>query len=105
MKTAATALVSSLFALAAVSAAAIDLQPIGTLKTDPAALITEDPRAAEINAFDAHGKRIYVVNPKTGVVDVIDASLPTSPQAAGQVNLAADCAASLGAGCPTPSRS
>jgi hypothetical protein len=53
------------------------LTPLGTVKTG--VLRGEDPRIAEINAFDASGKRIYVVNPMGGVLDVIDAANPLTP--------------------------
>ena len=39
----------------------ITMTPLGTVKSGP--LRGEDPRIAEINAYDVLGRRIYVVNP------------------------------------------
>jgi DNA-binding beta-propeller fold protein YncE len=59
-----------------------------------------DPRVAEINAYDAAGRRIFVVNPLAGVLDILDASNPAAPAAIGQVDMVADCQAAPGAACP-----
>ena len=42
------------------------MAPIGTLKTG--LLRADDPRIAEINAYDASGRRIYVVTDSFGSV-------------------------------------
>ncbi len=67
--------------LAAVSTApsqpTLTLTPLGTLQTG--GLRDEDPRIAEINAYDPTGQRVYVVNPEAGVLDVIDISTPGNP--------------------------
>lgn len=86
---------------AAGTARALDLTPIGTVKTGP--FISEDPRAAEINAFDPEGRRIFVVNPQGSRLDVIDASNPADPKvdaAVPFIDIVAACEAALGAGCP-----
>ncbi|MCU0976519.1 MAG: choice-of-anchor I family protein [Steroidobacteraceae bacterium] len=83
------------------NAGSLTLKPIGTVKTGP--FRDEDPRAAEINAFDSVGKRIFVVNPLASGLDVIDASIPTAPKVDATVpfiDIVAACEAALGAGCP-----
>jgi len=88
-------------ATAATAANALTLTPIGTVKTGP--FLTGDPRAAEINAFDSVGKRIFVVNPLASGLDVIDASNPAAPRIDTTVpfiDVVAVCEAALGAGCP-----
>ena len=88
-------------ATAATAANALTLTPVGTVKTGP--FLAEDPRAAEINAFDSAGKRIFVVNPLASGLDVIDASNPADPKIDATVpfiDVVAACEAALGAGCP-----
>jgi DNA-binding beta-propeller fold protein YncE len=74
------------------------LTPLGTVKTG--VLRGEDPRIAEINAFDASGKRIYVVNPMGGVLDVIDAANPLTPSKVSSIDLDLVCRQALGSACP-----
>jgi DNA-binding beta-propeller fold protein YncE len=78
----------------------VSLTPLSSLKTG--AFRTDDPRIAEINAFDPAGQRIYVVNPLTGRLDVIDAGNPASlaPATPSSVNIVAACEAALGPDCP-----
>jgi hypothetical protein len=76
----------------------LTLTPLGTLKTG--VFRSEDPRAAEINAFDPAAQRIYVVNPQAGVVDVIDAANPSLLLSLPSVDIVGDCEAAMGAGCP-----
>lgn len=76
----------------------VSLTPLGTVKTGP--FRGEDPRAAEINAFDPRGQRIYVVNPLEGRLDVIDASDPGVPAPGEPVDIVAECQAALGLACP-----
>ncbi len=78
--------------------APLTLTPLGTATTGP--FRSEDPRVAEINAFDAHGRRIYVVNPLEARLDVIDVADPASPSAAASVLLVDDCQQALGTACP-----
>jgi hypothetical protein len=61
----------------------LTLTPLGSVRTGP--IRGEDPRIAEINAYDAAGQCIYVVNPLAGHLDVIDASNPAAPVAADSV--------------------
>lgn len=49
--------------------------------------------AAEITAYDAASKRLFVVNGANGTVDVLDLSTPSAPRLVGTINVAA-----LGAG-------
>ncbi len=49
--------------------------------------------AAEITAYDAPSKRLFVVNGANGTVDVLDLSTPSTPRRVGSINVAA-----LGAG-------
>ncbi|RZA33291.1 MAG: alkaline phosphatase [Lysobacteraceae bacterium] len=49
--------------------------------------------AAEITAFDAASKRLFVVNGANGTVDVLDLSTPSAPKLVGTINVAG-----LGAG-------
>lgn len=74
------------------------LTALGTVKTGP--MRGEDPRIAEINAYDFAARRIYVVNPFDGRLDIIDASDPAHPVAAGSVDIVADCQAALEQACP-----
>lgn len=74
------------------------MAPLGTVKSGPSR--GEDPRIAEINAYDVLGKRIYVVNPFAGTLDVIDASRPAAPAPAAPVDIVGSCQAAMGASCP-----
>src|SRR5262245_60485913 len=78
----------------------LSLTPIGSLKTG--AFRDADPREAEINAYDAVGKRIYVVNPRFGRLDVVDITDPTLPTSPAPVLLFDVCQAALGPSCPVP---
>lgn len=49
--------------------------------------------AAEITAYDAASKRLFVVNGANGTVDVLDLATPSAPRLVGTINVAA-----LGAG-------
>ncbi|MCC2970957.1 choice-of-anchor I family protein [Massilia sp. IC2-476] len=49
--------------------------------------------AAEITAFDAASKRLFVVNGANGTVDVLDLSTPSAPKLVGTINVS-----SLGSG-------
>ena len=60
---------------------------LGSLTAGP--LRGEDLRIAEIHAFDALGRRIYVVNPMAGRLDVVDARDPRALVAAPSVDLVA----------------
>jgi DNA-binding beta-propeller fold protein YncE len=77
---------------------ALSLSVLGSLKSGP--MRGEDPRIAEINAFDPAGQRIYVVNPMAGRLDVIDAANPAALAPAAPVDIAGACAAALGSACP-----
>jgi len=92
--------VSSLlvFAMVGTAPAQVSLTPLGTVKTG--LFRDADPRMAEINAYDATGKRIYVVNPTDGVLDVIDAANPSAPVDVGSVFIVTACQAAMGAACP-----
>ena len=46
------------------------------------------PAAAEITAFDAVSKRLFVVNGALGTVDVLDLSVPSLPTPIGQISVA-----------------
>lgn len=95
----AIALAATLAVVAIVPASSpLSLTPLGTVKTGP--FRSEDPRAAEINAFDPKGERIYVVNPFEGRLDVIDASDPGVPSPAVPLLVVAECQAALGLACP-----
>lgn len=76
----------------------LSLAPIGTLKTGP--FRADDPRVAEINAYDAFGRRTYVVNPLDGRLDVIDMRTPSAPASAPAVNITEVCQQAMGARCP-----
>jgi 2',3'-cyclic-nucleotide 2'-phosphodiesterase / 3'-nucleotidase / 5'-nucleotidase len=92
--------VASLLMLAMVGTAPaqVSLIPLGTVKTG--LFRDADPRMAEINAYDAAAKRIYVVNPTDGVLDVIDATNPSTPVDVGSVFIVNACQAAMGAACP-----
>jgi DNA-binding beta-propeller fold protein YncE len=83
----------------------VSLTVLSTLKTG--VVRGDDPRVAEINAFDAVGRRIYVVNPLNSRVDIIDASSPAALTQAvpGSIDIAAACQAVLGLDCPVPAGS
>jgi 2',3'-cyclic-nucleotide 2'-phosphodiesterase/3'-nucleotidase/5'-nucleotidase len=99
MKKLVIAVVASLAAVATLPATpGLSLTPIGTLKTGP--FRAEDPRAAEINAFDPVARRIFAINPLNGRLDIIDASDPAAPVAAGLVDIVAECQAAMGISCP-----
>lgn len=76
----------------------LTLAPLGT--ANPGAFRDADPRVAEINAYDPGGRRVYVVNPFDGRLDVIDIADPSAPAFAAPVPLLPACAAALGAACP-----
>ena len=76
----------------------ISMTPLGTVKSGP--LTGADPRIAEINAYDVWGRRIYVVNPTSGMLDVIDADDPAAPIPDLPVNIVAACEAAMGLSCP-----
>jgi hypothetical protein len=101
MKQIALAVAATLAAVTTVTTAhALTLAPIGSVKTGD--FRTGDPRVAEINAYDAAARRIYVVNPLAGRLDVIDATNPAAPVqvAGGSIDLVAACEAAAGAACP-----
>lgn len=83
----------------------VTLTALSSLKSGP--MRTEDPRIAEINAFDPAGPRIYVVNPQSGGLDVIDASDPTAliPATPPSLDIVSACQAALGLDCPVQSGS
>jgi DNA-binding beta-propeller fold protein YncE len=83
------------------AAASLTLTPLGTLKTGTFA--AEDPRSAEINAYDPAGQRAFVVNPAGGRIDILDLSDPAAPVAAtpASLDIVGECEGVLGAaGCP-----
>ena len=45
-------------------------------------------------------RRIFAVNPLNGRLDIIDASDPAAPVAAGHVDIVAACQAAIGLSCP-----
>jgi len=83
---------------AAPASAQISLTPIGTVKTG--LIRGEDPRIAEINAYDAIGRRVYVVNPLDGTLSVIDVSDPALPAEANAVDIFEACKAAWDEHCP-----
>jgi DNA-binding beta-propeller fold protein YncE len=97
MKILALALVLSLAALPA-AAQSLTLTALGSVKTGP--FRGDDPRVAEINAYDAVAQRLYVVNPFSSRVDVIDASNVNAPSAAAPLVPLVECQAALAAACP-----
>lgn len=74
------------------------LTPLGSIKSGP--FRSEDPRIAEINAYDAAGRRVFVVNPLDSRLDVIDISNPAAPVSRAPVVIVDDCQATLRAACP-----
>jgi DNA-binding beta-propeller fold protein YncE len=104
MKQLVIAFAASVAAASALTASApLSMAPIGTLKTGPQR--GEDPRIAEINAYDALGRRVYVVNPRDSRLDVLDVSNPAAPTAAAPVDIVGDCQQALGDDCPVLSGS
>ncbi len=94
-----TALAGAFALLAAAPASAqISLTPLGTLKTG--LIRGEDPRIAEINAYDAIGRRVYVVNPLDGALSVIDVSDPQVPVQQTPVDIFEACKAAWDEHCP-----
>lgn len=78
------AVVTAVLAFSAASAyGAITLQPVGRYQ-DP--LAGFDKGAAEIVAFDAATKRIFVVNAQLGSIDVLDGTNPANPSKVGEIN-------------------
>jgi hypothetical protein len=83
----------------------VSLTPLSTLKTG--VFRADDPRVAEINTFDPGGRRIYVVTPLNGRIDIIDAANPAAlvPAVPGSIDIALACQAVLGLDCPVPAGS
>jgi hypothetical protein len=78
---------AALLALTAATAqAAVTLQPIGRYQSPTAAF---DRGAAEVVAFDAATKRVFVVNAQDGTVDVLDGSIPANPVFLAQIDVKA----------------
>jgi hypothetical protein len=87
MTSANLAAAAAVLVLSAASAqAAITLQPVGRYQSPTAGF---DRGAAEIVAFDAATKRIFVVNAQDGTVDVLDGSNPANPARIDQINVKA----------------
>jgi 2',3'-cyclic-nucleotide 2'-phosphodiesterase/3'-nucleotidase/5'-nucleotidase len=63
------------------SAPAIDLQVVGSYTTG-----AFDEGAAEISAYDAETKRLFVVNANAVTVDILDLSNPTTPTKIGEID-------------------
>jgi len=76
----------------------LSLSPLGTVKSG--VFRAEDPRVAEINAYDVKGQRLFVVNPFASRVDIIDAADPSSPVAGEPLLLLDVCQTELGDDCP-----
>lgn len=66
------------------TAPAIDLTVLGTYATG-----VFDEGAAEINAYDAETKRLFVVNSNAVTIDILDLSNPTSPTKVGEIDATA----------------
>src|SRR5262245_56480684 len=94
----AAAVVCAAAASTASAQPALSLSVLGSKSTG--SFRDADPRNAEINAFDPIGKKIYVVNPQFGRLDVIDAQTPNALTQGTSLDLRADCAALLAANCP-----
>jgi 2',3'-cyclic-nucleotide 2'-phosphodiesterase (5'-nucleotidase family) len=60
---------------------ALDLNVLGTYATG-----AFDEGAAEINAYDADTKRLFVVNSNAVTVDILDVSNPTNPVKIGEID-------------------
>jgi hypothetical protein len=88
----------TLLSVPAPAAPPLSISRLGTVATG--GFVDGDPRIAEINAFDADGKRIFIVNPFDSRLDIVDASNPAALLPAGSVDLLADCTAALGDRCP-----
>jgi hypothetical protein len=87
MTSANRAAAAAVLVLSATSAqAAITLQPIGRYQSPSARF---DAGAAEIVAFDAVTRRIFVVNAQDGTVDVLDSANPSSPAKIAQIDVKA----------------
>lgn len=80
--------------------AAVSLSVLSSVKSGP--MRGDDPRIAEINAFDPIGRRVYVVNPLSGQLDVLDASDPAAmtPATPPSLDIVAACQEALGLDCP-----
>jgi DNA-binding beta-propeller fold protein YncE len=94
-------LLSAVFVAAFASSAAaqsLSLTALGTVKSGP--FRADDPRVAEINAYDATARRIYVVNPLMGRIDTIDASNAALPVPGAPLLPLVECQAVLAAACP-----
>ena len=76
--------VASVLASVALPAqAGITLQPVGRYQAANAGF---DKGAAEIVAYDARTRRIFVVNAQDGTVDVLDGTDPANPAKIGQID-------------------
>jgi DNA-binding beta-propeller fold protein YncE len=93
--------VALMIGLSLTAAPLLTLTPLGTVKSG--VFRPDDPRIAEINAFDPEGQRIYVVNPSDGRIDIINASNPSAPVGAGFLDIAGACKLEIGAECPLQS--
>lgn len=78
-----TAVASILAVVTLPAQAGITLQPVGRYQSATAGF---DKGAAEIVAWDAKTRRIFVVNAQDGTVDVLDGTNPTSPTKIGQID-------------------
>ncbi len=65
---------------------AVTLKPVGRYQSPTAAF---DAGAAEIVAYDASTRRIFVVNAQDGTVDVLDGSNPANPVKIAQIDVKA----------------
>jgi hypothetical protein len=74
----------ALFAAAPLVEAQITLKPIGRFQSSMAGF---DKGAAEIVAYDAGTRRVFVVNAQEGSVDVLNVTDPSFPTKAGQINV------------------
>ena len=60
----------------------LTLKPVGTFETG-----IFDDSAAEIVAYDAHSRRVFVVNGSDGAIDVLDIRRPSQPVKVGTVDV------------------
>ena len=60
----------------------LTLEPVGTYETG-----IFDDSAAEIVAYDAHTRRVFVVNGSDGAIDVLDIQKPSMPVKIGIVDV------------------